>query len=90
MSDLLERLAAANPVPESRRPPIEDVWRKVAEGPQRPREPWQRTGRWVAAAVAVAIPVVAVLVMGNRIWAFVGVCRPAPATTAARALAASR
>ena len=63
MSDLLERLAAANPVPEAQRPPIEDVWRKVAAARAPAARPWRRTGRWVAAAVAVAIPVVAVLVI---------------------------
>ena len=53
----------ANPVSESERPPIEDVWRKLAEARESPRAAWRRAGRWVAAVVAVAIPVVAVLVI---------------------------
>jgi penicillin-binding protein A len=35
----------------------------LTEAREPPREPWRRTGRWVAAVVAVAIPVVAVLVI---------------------------
>jgi peptidoglycan glycosyltransferase len=63
MTDLLERLAAANPVSEVRRPPIEDVWRKVAEAPAPARPGWRRTGRWLAAVLAVAVPVGAVVVI---------------------------
>jgi hypothetical protein len=48
MSDLLQRLAAANPVSEGRQPPIEDVWRKVAAPPQPARGAWRRAGRRVS------------------------------------------
>ena len=30
MTDVLDRMAAANPVREDGRPPIDDVWRKIA------------------------------------------------------------
>jgi hypothetical protein len=63
MSDLLERLAAANPVSGIQRPPIDDVWRKLSEAREPPGEAWRRTGRWVGAVVAVAVPVVAVLII---------------------------
>jgi peptidoglycan glycosyltransferase len=39
------------------------VWRKVAEAREPSRRAWRHTGRWVAAVLAVAIPVVAVLVI---------------------------
>ncbi len=68
MSDLLERLAAANPVRECEPPSIDDVWRKVSEldaSPRagRPARPRRRSlgGRGVAPALAaVAIPIIVV------------------------------
>jgi peptidoglycan glycosyltransferase len=73
MSDLLERLAAANPVPDSEEPSIDDVWRKIAERgatPRRARHRWlpPRVGRTVltvAAAVVPIILVVAVVIPGH-------------------------
>jgi peptidoglycan glycosyltransferase len=68
MTDLLERLAAANPVPEPEKPPIQDLWRKVAElqadprrgqGMHRPRS-GARIGRAVSVAIAVVIPIIVV------------------------------
>ena len=68
MTDLLERLAAANPVHEAEWPPIDELWRKVAELDAQPRRRrragWgrfaARIGRAVPTAIAVAIPVVVV------------------------------
>ncbi len=71
MSDLLERLAAANPVPESERPPIDTVWRKIAEleaesgsiprvsSDGRPR----RIRRLTLTLAAVVVPVAVVLAL---------------------------
>ncbi len=72
MSDLLERLAAANPVADSEQPSIDDVWRKIAERdatPRRGRHGWlpTRVGR-AALTVAVVVPiflVVAVVIRGH-------------------------
>jgi hypothetical protein len=67
MTDLLQGLAAANPVSESRRPPIEDVWRKVALAPdpasrrasRRHSRRWAAR-RWSAAAATAATAAAAV------------------------------
>jgi peptidoglycan glycosyltransferase len=58
MNDLMDRLAAANPVAEDRTPSIEDVWSKI-DGAQPGRGAW-RAGRWALAIAAVALPVIAV------------------------------
>jgi peptidoglycan glycosyltransferase len=68
MTDLLERLAAANPVPRAERPPIEELWRKVSELDAEPRR--RRGTRWgrfagrivraVPTAIAIAVPVAVV------------------------------
>ncbi len=63
MSDVLQRLADANPVSEAQMPPIEEVWRKVAHAPAPAARGWRRTGRWMGVAVAVVIPVAIVLVI---------------------------
>lgn len=67
MSDLLERLAADNPVPGCDPPPIGDVWRKLAEletesraVPTR-RRVAIRAGRAVPALAAVAVPLIVVI-----------------------------
>jgi peptidoglycan glycosyltransferase len=68
MTDLLERLAAANPVPEAEKPPIEELWRKVSELDAEPRRRrgarWGRLagriGRAVPTAIAVAVPIAVV------------------------------
>ena len=68
MTDLLERLAAGNPTPETEQPPIEDLWRKLSAldaGTPRGREGhWfrraGRIGRAVPAVIAVVVPVVVV------------------------------
>jgi penicillin-binding protein A len=79
MTDLLERLAAANPVPRADRPPIEELWRKLAELDAEPRG--RRGARWgrfarrivraVPTAIAIAVPVavvaaIAVPLLGTR------------------------
>ena len=65
MTDLLERLAAANPVTEADRPPIDDLWRKVDRLDAKPRRRahWRlakRIGAVVPTAVAIAVPIVVV------------------------------
>ncbi len=68
MTDLLERLAAANPIPETEQPPSEDLWRKLSALDAEPRHGrgvhWfrlaGRIGRAVPAVIAVAIPVLVV------------------------------
>ncbi len=62
MNDLIDRLAAANPVLEDQRPPVEDVWRKIAEAPAR-RPGWRRAATRVTLGIAVAVPVLAVLMI---------------------------
>jgi len=71
MNDLLERLAAVNPVPECEKPSIEEVWRKVAELDARPRvaRTRRRIGlssrpvRALPVLAALAIPMIVVLVV---------------------------
>ena len=66
MTDLLERLAAANPVPKAERPPIEELWRKVSQLDAKPRRRtrWARhagrIGRAAPTAIAVAVPIAVV------------------------------
>lgn len=64
MTDVLDRMAAANPVREDGRPPIDDVWRKIAaDQAPAPRRPWRRrSGRALLIAAAVVPVVVVVLV----------------------------
>lgn len=71
MTDLMTRLRAANPVVESERTPIGDVWRKVA-APEDGREAHRGRRRWTAGAVPgagragrtiVAITVIAIPVI---------------------------
>lgn len=69
MSDLLERLAAANPIPESDQPSIDGVWRKVSELRAEPpagrrtsrRRPPRGAGRATLTLAAVLVPIVVVL-----------------------------
>src|SRR5436309_1114862 len=61
MSDLMERLAAANPVAEDRMPSIEDVWDKI-DGARPARRAWRAGGRALVIA-AVALPVIGVLLV---------------------------
>ncbi len=64
MTDLMDRLAAANPVREHDVPPIDDVWRKLAAQPLPARSRWRRGGgRALWIAVAAAVPVIAVIVL---------------------------
>jgi penicillin-binding protein A len=58
MSDLMERLAAANPVTEDLTPSIDDVWRKI-DGRPSPHRMWRTAGRALAVAIVV-VPVIAV------------------------------
>jgi len=78
MTDVMERLRAANPTPNCPPPPIEDVWRRIdTDNPieqyggsaPRPRKPLAlaRLSNAVAlaASVAVVIAVVAIVVVGH-------------------------
>ncbi len=68
MTDLLERLAAANPTPATEKPAIEDLWRKLSALDAEPRRGRRvrrfrlaaRIGRAVPAVITVAIPIVVV------------------------------
>ncbi len=73
MTDLMTRLQAASPASEGDRPPIGDVWRKVAApengcGAHRARRPWTagmvpgagRAGRAIVAIAVVSVPVILV------------------------------
>ncbi len=63
MTDLMDRLAAANPAREQEVPPIDDVWRRVTAQPSPARARWRRRGGralWIAVA---AVPVIAVVVI---------------------------
>ena len=70
MTDLLDRLAAANPARESTPPPrgetpppIDDVWRKIAAEAAPGRAPWRRAGGRALLVAAVAVPVLAVILI---------------------------
>ena len=61
MTDLLERLAAANPVPECEKPAIDDVWRKISElaaesHADRPRRWGRLPRRAIPVVAALAVP----------------------------------
>ncbi len=93
MNDLLERLAAANPVPECQQPSIEAVWRKISalgvepssERPPRRRRRRHpgRAGHAVFALAAVAIPIIVVVAITiPLLGAHHGSSRPAVPATA--------
>ena len=64
MNDVLDRLEAANPAPDDARPPIDEVWRKIAAtDAAAARTSWRRAGGRVALIAAAALPVIAVLVV---------------------------
>jgi penicillin-binding protein A len=63
MTDLLDRLAAANPAREDAPPPIDDVWRKLAAEAAPSRAPWRRAGGRALLVAAVAVPVIAVILV---------------------------
>jgi hypothetical protein len=63
MTDLLDRLAAANPARGDVEPPIEDVWRKIAAGGEPGRCPWRRRGGRALLIAAIVIPVIAVILI---------------------------
>jgi peptidoglycan glycosyltransferase len=64
MTDVLDRMAAANPVREDGRPPIDDVWRKItADEAQAPRRPWRRRGGRALLIAAAVVPVVVVVLV---------------------------
>ena len=64
MTDLMDRLAEANPAHEDERPPIDEVWRKLAAEPapatRRPRRP---RGAALGLMAAAAVPVLAVVLI---------------------------
>lgn len=71
MTDLLDRMAAANPARGGEQPPIEDVWRKIAAGAAPDpapgaapvRRPWRRRGGRALLIAATVVPVVAVILI---------------------------
>jgi peptidoglycan glycosyltransferase len=64
MTDLMDRLAAANPALEQEEPPIDDLWRKIAASDAVPaRTPWWRAGGRAVLIGATAVPVIAVIVL---------------------------
>jgi peptidoglycan glycosyltransferase len=64
MTDLMDRLAAANPAREDGHPPVEHVWRKIAVEADAPdRAPWRRHGGRLLLTATTAIPVLAVIVI---------------------------
>jgi peptidoglycan glycosyltransferase len=70
MTDLLDRLAAANPARENTPPPrgdtpppIDDVWRKISAEAAPARAPWRRAGGRALLVTAVAVPVLAVILI---------------------------
>lgn len=73
MTDLMTRLQDANPVSENERPPIGDVWRKLAASTEpapvpSARASWQRTGRVMVATVLVAVPVILVAAIALTVF----------------------
>jgi hypothetical protein len=64
MTELMDRMAAADPAREDVQPPIDDVWRKLAASEDGVvRAPWRRVGGRVALIAAVAVPVMAVVLV---------------------------
>ncbi|MFZ1997015.1 MAG: penicillin-binding transpeptidase domain-containing protein [Solirubrobacteraceae bacterium] len=63
MTDLLDRMAAANPARADERPPLDDVWRKIAADATPARAPWHRAGGRALLVAGVAVPVVAVILI---------------------------
>lgn len=64
MTDLMDRLAEANPAREDRHASIDEVWRKIdADTADADRGPWRRRGGWALLAAAAALPVLAVVLI---------------------------
>jgi peptidoglycan glycosyltransferase len=63
MTDLLDRLEAANPAREDAPPAIDDVWRKISAEAPSARAPWRRAGGRALLVAAVAVPVLAVILI---------------------------
>jgi penicillin-binding protein A len=64
MTDLIDRLAAANPALEQQEPPIDDLWRKIAASDAVcTRTPWWRAGGRAVLIAATAVPIIAVIVL---------------------------
>jgi peptidoglycan glycosyltransferase len=63
MTDLLDRLEAANPAREDAPPAIDDVWRKISAEAAPARAPWRRAGGRALLVAAVAVPVLAVILI---------------------------
>ena len=68
MTDLLDRMAAADPAREGERPPLDEVWRKIAadvatDGERARRGRWRRHGGRALLIAAAAAPVLAVIVI---------------------------
>jgi penicillin-binding protein A len=85
MTDLMDRLAAANPArDQDERPPIDDVWRKIAAEPAAaPRGARRRRSAALGRIAAAAIPVLAVVLValpGHHVDRH----RPQPAVTGHR------
>lgn len=69
MTDVMDRLAAANPAAEDECPQLDDVWRKIdAKAPVHERPAWRRRGGRALLIAAAALPVIAVglIVMSAR------------------------
>lgn len=64
MTDVLDRMAAANPARDDELPPIGDVWRKIAASAP-PADPgrWRHRSARVVLMAAVVVPVLAVIVI---------------------------
>ncbi len=61
MTDLLDRMAAADPAREGERPPLDAVWRKIAadvatDGERARRGRWRRHGGRALLIAAAAAP----------------------------------
>jgi len=64
MTDVMDRLAAANPAQEDERPAIDEIWRKIdAESAVADRAPWRRRGGRALLIASAALPVIAVVLI---------------------------
>ncbi len=63
MTDLMDRLAAANPARADDQPPIDDVWRKIAADPSPAHGVWRRRGGRALVIAVTAVPVIAVILI---------------------------
>jgi penicillin-binding protein A len=63
MTDLLDRLEAANPAREDAPPPIDDLWRKIAAEAAPSRAPWRRAGGRALLVATGVVPVIAVILV---------------------------